>query len=100
MRVDRIGSSFEESLKAESRPRPESSPSQTSFAGELKSLLSKANDLQIQADEAMAKGAAEGTGRIHETMIQMEEADISTRLMLKVRHKALEAYNEVMHMQF
>jgi flagellar hook-basal body complex protein FliE len=32
-------------------------------------------------------------------MIAMEKADISFRLMLEVRNKIIEAYNEVMRMQ-
>jgi flagellar hook-basal body complex protein FliE len=48
----------------------------------------------------MATAAVEGPNKIHETMIQLEEAEISTRLLLKVRSKALDAYQEIMRMQF
>ncbi len=44
-----------------------------------------------------ANGGAE---QIHETMVKMEEAGINMRLLLKVRSKALDAYQEVMRMQF
>ncbi len=32
-------------------------------------------------------------------MIKLEEADISMRLMVQVRNKAVEAYQEIMRMQ-
>lgn len=41
-----------------------------------------------------------GESDIHETMIAMQKADISMRLLLAVRNKAVEAYREIMHMQF
>jgi flagellar hook-basal body complex protein FliE len=71
-----------------------------SFGRELSSTIKAVNERQLQADQAMATGAVEGPNKIHETMIQLEEADLSTRLLLKVRTKALDAYQEIMRMQF
>ena len=71
-----------------------------SFGQELSSTIKGVNERQLQADQAMATGAVEGPNKIHETMIQLEEADLSTRLLLKVRTKALDAYQEIMRMQF
>jgi flagellar hook-basal body complex protein FliE len=48
----------------------------------------------------MRSAADGGAEKIHETMIKLEEAGISMRLLLKVRSKALDAYQEVMRMQF
>jgi flagellar hook-basal body complex protein FliE len=36
---------------------------------------------------------------LHQTMIAMEEASISFQLMVEVRNKMLEAYQELMRMQ-
>lgn len=71
-----------------------------SFSAEFKGFFKEVNSLQLEADQAMSNAATQGTGKIHETMIQLEEAAIATRLLLKVRTKALEAYQEVMRMQF
>lgn len=70
------------------------------FADELKAKLMEVDQIQHQADKAMRQGAVEGADKIHETMIQLEEADISMRVMMRVRDKALSAYQEVMRMQF
>jgi len=71
-----------------------------SFADQLKTKISEVNQVQNQADKAMAESAVKGATNIHETMIHLEEADISLRLMTKVRNKALDAYHEIMRMQF
>jgi flagellar hook-basal body complex protein FliE len=41
-----------------------------------------------------------GKAGIHETMIALQKADISLRLLLQIRNKAMDAYREVMRMQF
>ncbi|NLI32682.1 MAG: flagellar hook-basal body complex protein FliE [Deltaproteobacteria bacterium] len=80
--------------------RPPQKESSESFTGALSSKLQEINALQSQSDKAMAEGSIQGANSIHETMIQVEEADISLRLLTRVRNKALEAYQEVMRMQF
>lgn len=54
-------------------------------------LLGSQRDLQ-----AIALGDAEN---LHEIMIRMEESRISLQLMLQVRNRVLESYQEVMRMQ-
>jgi flagellar hook-basal body complex protein FliE len=36
---------------------------------------------------------------LHDTMIAMEQADLSFRLMMQVRNKIVDAYQEIMRMQ-
>jgi len=72
----------------------------SSFGEQLKAKLLEADQLQQEADKAMMDGAAKGAVNIHETMVKLEEADISLRMLVKFRNKALEAYHEVMRMQF
>lgn len=60
---------------------------------------------QVEQDEAKANQAATdlAVGRrktLHETMIAVEKADISFRMLLAVRNKVVSAYQEVMRMQF
>jgi flagellar hook-basal body complex protein FliE len=100
MRVDSLASQLGNLIKTDSSHNQPTRASRGSFTEALKTTLQAVNQRQQQADEAMSKGAVEGTGNIHETMIQLEEADISTRLLLKVRTKALDAYQEIMRMQF
>lgn len=81
---------------------PKSSPIQNmsgKFAEALKGSLSEVNQAQVSADRAAEQVAAGETKNLHETMIKFEEADISLRMMVQLRNKALEAYQEIMRMQ-
>lgn len=69
------------------------------FAAALKDSLSEVNQAQLTADQAAQQIAAGESKNLHGAMIKMEEADISLRLMVQVRNKAVEAYQEIMRMQ-
>lgn len=77
--------------------RVESTSGPDGFGQELKSAVSKVDELQVQADAAAGKLGA-GEGNLHETMLALEKADVAMRLALKVRNKLVDAYNEVMRM--
>jgi|KNS2Surf_BmetaT_FD_contig_41_2105195_length_932_multi_3_in_0_out_0_2 flagellar hook-basal body complex protein FliE len=53
---------------------------------------------QVDAQRAMDSFAKGMDGRIHETMITVEKADISLKYMVAVRNKLIEAYKEIMRM--
>jgi len=81
---------------------PQKSPVQKvgdQFAEALKSSLASVNQSQVTADRAAEQVAAGNTKNLHEAMIKLEEADISLRLMVQVRNKVVEAYQEIMRMQ-
>ncbi len=71
-----------------------------SFVNQLKNEIQDVNQLQNEADDARQDAAINGAKNMHETLIKVEEADISLRTFLKVRGKALDAYHEIMRMQF
>jgi flagellar hook-basal body complex protein FliE len=70
-----------------------------SFGSVLKDAISDINKLQNDADNAIAKVQLEDAGSIHEAMIALEKAGISFQVMMQVRNKILDAYQEVMRMQ-
>jgi flagellar hook-basal body complex protein FliE len=51
------------------------------------------------ADQAVLKANTGESVDLHELMISMEKADISLRLMVQLRNKAIDAYQEIMRMQ-
>ncbi len=65
----------------------------------LTSMMSKVNDTQITGDQAIAKLQSGDAKHLHEVMIAVEEADISLRMLVQMRNKALTAYEEIMRMQ-
>ena len=72
---------------------------QKSFADSLKDAVNHVNVAQKDSDLKMQELATGKTQNIHETMITAEKADIALRLMVQVRNKMIEAYQEIMKMQ-
>jgi flagellar hook-basal body complex protein FliE len=74
-------------------------PADGGFAGVIKQAVERVDDMEKQADRSV-QHLVKGEAGIHETMIALEKADISLRLLLQIRNKAMDAYREVMRMQF
>jgi flagellar hook-basal body complex protein FliE len=72
---------------------------QTEFGQVIKGAVDKVNGLERDANQSIVD-LLKGKADIHETMINLQKVDISMRLLLKIRNKAVEAYREVMRMQF
>ena len=70
-----------------------------SFADTLKDSIQQVNQLQKDADVKMQQLATGKTDNIQDVMIAAEKADIGLRLMMQVRNKIVDAYQEVMKMQ-
>ena len=71
----------------------------TSFSDVLRNSVDKVNEMQAQSDTAIKELVAGRSKNIHETMLTIERADTSLKLMMQVRNKILDAYKEIMHMQ-
>ena len=84
---------------APEKPDSEKQAGGSSFGSVLKDTISDINKLQNDADKTIAKVQLEDAGSIHEAMIALEKAGISFQVMMQVRNKILDAYQEVMRMQ-
>jgi flagellar hook-basal body complex protein FliE len=71
----------------------------TTFSEILRNSVDKVNEYQHQADSAIKELVAGRSKNIHETMLAIERADTSLKLMMQVRNKMLDAYKEIMRMQ-
>ena len=72
---------------------------ESSFSDVLRKSVDKVNTLQKQADAAINDLVVGDNKDIVQTMIMMEKADVSFRLMMQVRNKIIQAYEEIMRMQ-
>ncbi len=70
-----------------------------SFGDTLETAIDKVNTLQKTADKEMQALATGEKTNISEVMIAAEKADIALKLMMSVRNKVIDAYQEVMKMQ-
>lgn len=72
---------------------------QKSFAATLTEAIQSVNKLQQESNTASQNLATGRTDNIAEVMIASEKADIALRLMMQVRNKIIDAYQEIMKMQ-
>ena len=69
-----------------------------SFANILKGALKEVNQSQVDGYKAMEGIATGDVKNIQEAVQRIEEAELSLKLALEVKTKALNAYKEVMRM--
>ncbi len=80
-------------------PEPsEDQATKTSFMDHLKAAVDEVNQNQISADKKATDLSNGKDTNIHETMLSASQAELTFNLMVQVRNKALEAYQEVMRM--
>jgi len=73
--------------------------SSTDFAQELKNALGNVNQMQVDGEKAMSDIATGSVKDLHQAAIAIDKAEISMKLMLEVRNKALNAYKEITRTQ-
>jgi flagellar hook-basal body complex protein FliE len=73
-------------------------PASDPFGSMLGQFIQDVNTKQVDAGNAVASLQAGGNVSLHQAVIAMEEANVSFQLMVEVRNKLLEAYQELMRM--
>ncbi len=74
--------------------------SDSDFGKILSDAIKSVNDEQ-KAVEQLSDDFAQGkVSNIHELVVEAEKASISLRLTVEVRNKIVDAYREIMRMQF
>jgi flagellar hook-basal body complex protein FliE len=88
-----------EKLAAQPNGATATSASTGSFANYLGQMVREVNTQQGAADAAV-NGLLTGQNvSLHQAMISMEEANVSFQLMVEVRNRLLDSYQELMRMQ-
>jgi flagellar hook-basal body complex protein FliE len=70
-----------------------------SFASVLKSKLTDLNAQQTDAGKASEDMATGRVDDVAQTMLRIEQANVSLQMATQVRNKVIEAYQEVLRMQ-
>ena len=73
--------------------------SSDNFSSILKESLDEVNKLQKEGDKAMSDIATGSVKDLHQAAIAIDKAEVSMKLMLEVRNKALNAYKELSRTQ-
>ncbi|HME43828.1 MAG TPA: flagellar hook-basal body complex protein FliE [Syntrophorhabdales bacterium] len=70
----------------------------SSFVDTLKDSIKKVGELEKEADKEVEKLAKMESDDVTSTMMAIEKADLTFQLMMQVRNKILDAYQEIMRM--
>jgi flagellar hook-basal body complex protein FliE len=71
-----------------------------SFGEQLENAVSGIDLAQQDAEYKVNSMLAGGGTDVHDAMIAVQKADLSFQLMLQVRNKVVQAYQEIERMQF
>lgn len=71
----------------------------TAIATSFGKMIDEVNQDQIKAEKMVTEMVAGKNKDIAKTMIAMEKADVSLRLLMAVRNKMISAYQEMTRMQ-
>jgi flagellar hook-basal body complex protein FliE len=82
-----------------SQPLDAAKPAGGSFENTIKNFVDETSGRQAIASDSVKNLVSGQNVSLHQTMIAMEEASISFQLMVEVRNKLLESYQELMRMQ-
>ena len=69
------------------------------FGEVLKNAIADVNQLQADADKTIQDLQLGKNVDIHDAMIALNKMDVSFKMLMEVRNKLLNAYQEVMRMQ-
>lgn len=69
------------------------------FSNLVKDFARDVNDLQLQAGQAIDMLATGQAADVHQVMVAVEEAGIARDMMLEIRNRVLEGYQELIRMQ-
>jgi flagellar hook-basal body complex protein FliE len=74
-------------------------PAGQDFGAWLANAIGSVNQQLVRADQGLQGLAAGETQNLHQVMIALEEARLGVQLLVQVRNRLLEAYQEVLRMQ-
>jgi len=70
-----------------------------SFGDLVKEFTADVNNLQFEAGHAIDKMVTGEAADVHQVMVAVEQAGIALDLMLEVRNRVMEGYQELIRMQ-
>lgn len=99
MQVASISQFIAPSAIASIEPLANAAAPAQSFGNMVSQGLAQVNE-QLQTSQADLQALATGDAQnLHQVMIRMEESRLSFQLMLQVRNRLLESYQDIMKMQ-
>jgi flagellar hook-basal body complex protein FliE len=70
----------------------------TNFADQLQNAISEVQDLGTRKNELVEDMITGQTTEVHDVMIAAKESQLAFELLMEIRNKLLESYQEIMRM--
>lgn len=70
-----------------------------SFKDTMQNFLKDVNSMQAKAGESIEKMAAGEITDVHQVMSTVQEANVAFNMMMEIRNKVMDAYQEVMRIR-
>ena len=86
-------------LPGQTAGRPEAGQSTSSFTGFLLDAIGEVNSMQAAADQAVEMLATGEEVNPVEVLTAVQKADIAFRMMMQIRNKLVQAYQEVQNIR-
>lgn len=96
--VDRIRGL--QNLTGNLQQKTENSKAESEFGKILSDAIKNVNEQQKKIEKLSDDFAMGRVSNIHELIVEAEKASISLRLTVEVRNRIVDAYREIMRMQF
>ena len=74
-------------------------PTEPDFSDLVKDFARDVNDMQFKAGHAIDQLVTGKAADVHQVMVAVEEAGIALDLMLEIRNRVLDGYQELIRMQ-
>ena len=74
-------------------------PGRPSFSELVKDFAADVNEMQFTAGRAIDMLVTGKTSDVHQVMVAVEEAGVALDLMIEIRNRVLEGYQELIRMQ-
>jgi flagellar hook-basal body complex protein FliE len=74
-------------------------PGNASFSQVIAKLIGDANAQQLHSNQVVEQFAAGQTDSVHDLVLSVAKADLSFRLILEIRNRLIDSYQEIMRMQ-
>jgi flagellar hook-basal body complex protein FliE len=78
---------------------PEAPTQDGSFASSVRKALESVSAAEHEVDRIAVDIASGGESEVHELMVASAKASLSVDLLVQVRNRAVESYQEIMRMQ-
>lgn len=95
IKIDDIRRQLED-ISLKSPLDPQENKPVTSFANVLKEAVNGVNQDQLKSEQSVNDFVSGKDTNLHNTLLSLEKADVSFKMMMQVRGKLMEAYQQIM----